>query len=181
MLGNDNMAETSSVPVPSSAPPKTKAKPKPKKAPTSTHPKYSEMIVTAVKALRKPKGSSRQAIANYMQSNFDIPTSSARFISRSLKSMVSNQKLVLASGVGAAGRYKINTAAVKKGKKKRASPKKKRASPKKKGKKGAKKRKSPVKKRSAKRSPKKRKAPKKKGRKPVKRVSKKKPAKRGKK
>nr|CAB3251582.1 histone H1-delta-like [Phallusia mammillata] len=173
------MSEALSVPVPSSAPAK-KTKPKVKKAPTSTHPKYSDMIVSAVKALRKPKGASRQAIASYLQANFEIPAASAKVISRNLKSMVTNQKLVLTTGVGAAGRYKVNKAKAspkkgkkpKVGKKKRGSPKKKKAK--------AKKRKSPVKKRSAKRSPKKRKV-KRKTKKPAKRVAKKKPAKKGKK
>ncbi|XP_009861343.2 putative histone H1.6 [Ciona intestinalis] len=149
------------VPVPSSAiAKKKKSTTKTATSATKVHPKYSDMIVSAVKTLRRPKGSSRQAITKYVQSNYDVGTGAAKHISRNLKSMVDKDELVLASGVGAAGRFRINkTAAAGKARttKQRKSPKKKKKPVTKKNKRKttAKKTRSPVKKRSAKKSPKK--------------------------
>ncbi|XP_076804671.1 histone H1.0-like [Clavelina lepadiformis] len=148
-----------SAPTPSSAP---VLKPRLKKATSSTHPKYTQMITSAVKALRKPNGSTRQAIAKYVQANYDVGSTSSRHVTRAIKSMVDKKDLVLASGVGAAGRFRIKKTVaprVSAAARKRRSPKKKRASPKKKKRpakrKTTKKRKSPVKKRTARKSPKK--------------------------
>ena len=169
------------VPVPSSAAGSKKpGKAKSKKTPSGHRMRYTEMISSAVQALKKPKGSSRQAITKYVQNNFDVPVNSVnRNVTKNLKQMVSNDQLVLASGVGAAGRFRMNkkavgsqtgatttsTASTKKRKpKKPSSPKKKRIT-----KKSAKK-KSPIKKKSAKRTSKK-------PSKPGKRTSKKRPKK----
>ena len=148
------------VPVPSSAPAMKKlGRSKPKKQ-TSTHRmRYREMITSAVNALRKPHGSSRQAITKYLKSNFDVsPDHLNRHVNKNLKQMLSNDQLVLTSGCGAAGRYKVNrrTAAVgsQTVSKKKPAKKSVRASKKKPLKKPTKK-KSPVKKRIAKRTTKK--------------------------
>ena len=126
------------VPVPSSAPGlKRPGKAKSKQATSRHRMRYSEMISSAVQALRKPRGSSRQAITKYLQNNFDVPvTSVSRNVTKNLKQMISNEQLLVASGVGAAGRFKLKKKAAasqtvtgsskKRRVKKPASPKKKR-------------------------------------------------------
>ena len=72
---------------------------------------YSQMIASAVEALKLRKGASRHAIAKYLQNNFDVPIENVnRNVTKNLKQMVSNEQLLLTSGVGAAGRFKLNKA-----------------------------------------------------------------------
>ena len=149
------------VPVPSSAAAVKKlGKVRAKKASSGNRLRYNEMISSAVKALKKPKGSSRQAIAKYVQDNFNVPVSSVnRNVTKNLKEMVSKEQLLLTSGVGAAGRFKLNKAVASqtvKTETKKSRPKpRKPASPKSKKSPKKPKRKSPVKKKTAKRTTKK--------------------------
>merc|ERR1711963_930838 len=83
------------------APKAVKAK-KPK-APAA-HPKYSEMIAAAIKALKDRTGSSRQAIAKYICANYKVDAAKAGVPLR----------LALKKGV-AAGTLKMGGAAGKKG------------------------------------------------------------------
>ena len=161
------------VPIPSSAALiKKPTKSRSKKASLGIRMRYTDMITSAVKALKKPHGSSRQAIAKYVQNNFDVPAKGvSRHVTKNLKQMVSNEQLVLASGIGAAGRFKVNknvaTRAVSAGTNKRKT--KKVATPIKRVIKKSSKKKSPIKKKTVKRTTKK-------PAKPGKRTSKKKAA-----
>lgn len=151
------------------APTPSTGKPKPQ------HPKYSEMILSALSALKKPRGASRQAIASYITTTYDVGRASNRHMSVALKSMVNEKALIRTKGVGAAGSFKINketgksarSAAVgkKRGRKTaKKSPKKRNLLKKRAG--VQKKRRSPAKKRQAAKTIK-RKPLKKRGRKPT--------------
>jgi histone H1/5 len=56
-----------------------KVAPKKKAAPKkpAEHPKYSEMVVAAIAALKERKGSSRQAILKYIQANYKVGDNAA--------------------------------------------------------------------------------------------------------
>ena len=167
------MAETTTA---ASAPAK-KATKKPKAKPA--HPKTSQMVGDAIKALKDRKGSSLAAIKKHIVANNKVDADKiAPFIRRYIKKAVADGTLVQTKGTGANGSFKLAAAAKpvkpkapkkksaatptkKKATKKSATPKKKAtkkaATPKKKVKKTAtksKKEKKPSK------SPKKPKAPK---------------------
>ena len=86
------------------------AKIKKVKAPASSHPKYSVMIESAIKALKERNGSSRQAILKYIIANYSLESKKAAIQLRlSLKRAVAGGSLKMAkeSGKGA-GCYKLN-------------------------------------------------------------------------
>lgn len=78
------------------------------------NPTYENMIQEAIKNLpRSSKGCSRPAIQSYITKNFQPTGSLARTnfqISHTLKKMTEMKKLILVSGVGAAGRFKLLSA-----------------------------------------------------------------------
>jgi len=94
------------------------------KAPAD-HPKYSEMIVAAIKALKERGGSSRQAILKYIMSNY--PT-----VGTDAKPVNSHMKLALKRLVGGTnsavkqvkGSFAINKEAVKEKQPKKTAAKK---------------------------------------------------------
>ncbi|XP_062608939.1 histone H1-delta-like [Saccostrea cucullata] len=116
--------------VPSKKTPKKKTASKPKKP--ADHPKYLDMVVTAIKALKERKGSSRQAIVKYVQSNNKVGEDTAKVNTRvkvALRNGVKSGALKQTKGVGAQGRFSLGEkkAGVKKPKaaKKPKSPAKK--------------------------------------------------------
>ena len=154
---------------PKKAEPKKAKKSKPKVP--AAHPKYIEMILAAVGALKERSGSSRQAILKYINANYKVGDSAPTHIKLAIKRGVLSGALKQVKGTGASGSFKLiekpKTKKVKKVAKKPAQKKAKKKTPKKKpaAKKSAapKKVKKPAaKKPAAKKAPKK-KAPKKKG------------------
>ena len=118
----------------SATPAKAKKVAKPKKP--AAHPKYSDMIAKAVTALKERKGSSRQAILNYIMKNFNVGKDAKAVNSRlkvALKRGVVKGALKQSKGTGASGSFKLGekkaapTKAVKAKKPKAKSPKKKAA------------------------------------------------------
>ncbi|XP_033115086.1 histone H1.1, embryonic-like [Anneissia japonica] len=133
---------------------------KPKKAAAkkpSSHPPYSEMIAAAISALKERNGSSRQAIAKYIQANYSVDTNMNVHLKMALKRGVESGKLAQPKGTGASGSFKLNQAAAKadaaakakkeKAKKKAAADKEKKAA-----KKATKKAKKPAAKKSTKKA-----------------------------
>ena len=109
----------------SAAAPKTQKKAAPKKP--AEHPKYIDMITAAIAALKNRKGSSRQAIVNYIKANYKVGDNVNTHLRLALKRGIATGALELTKGTGASGSFK----AVKKAEpKKKAAPKKK-ATPKK--------------------------------------------------
>ena len=89
---------------------KVAASKKPKKSVApSSHPKYSVMIVSAIKALKERNGSSRQAILKYITANYKVePKKAAIQLRLSLKRAISNGSLKMAKEKGkGAGCYKV--------------------------------------------------------------------------
>ncbi|ETN67884.1 histone H1 [Anopheles darlingi] len=103
---------------------------KPKKV--ATHPPVNTMILAAIKALKERNGSSLQAIKKYLAANYTADVAKLTpFIKRSLKTGVTNGKLVQTKGTGATGSFKLSAEAKKpvvEKKKKVVAPKKKAAS-----------------------------------------------------
>lgn len=109
-----------------------------KKAPAkkADHPKYIEMIVAAVAALKERKGSSRQAIVKYIKANYKVGDSADTHIKMALKRGVTGGVLAQVKGTGASGSFKL---VKKEAPKKKAPAKKKPAAKKPAAKKSAKK------------------------------------------
>ena len=158
-----------------------KKKAAPKKP--ADHPKYIEMIVAAITALKERSGSSRQAIVKYIKANYKVGDNSDVHVKLALKRGVTSGVLAQPKGTGASGSFKVvkktepkkkpakkpaakKTTAKKPATKKPAAKKAKKSTPKKKpaAKKpsSAKKAKKPAKKAAAKK-PAAKKTPKKKG------------------
>ncbi|XP_064382039.1 histone H1-delta-like [Halichondria panicea] len=76
----------------------------------SSHPKYSEMIASAVTTLKERNGSSRQAISKYVKANYSVGEQADTHVKTSLRKMVSNCDLLQTKGTGASGSFKINKA-----------------------------------------------------------------------
>lgn len=103
------MADASDVPAtPAKKTPKKKAAAKPKKP--ADHPKYIDMIVSAIKALKERKGASRQAIVKYVQANNKVGNDTAKVNTRvkvALRNGVKSGALKQTKGVGAQGRFSL--------------------------------------------------------------------------
>lgn len=110
------MSEPASTPKKKAAK-KTAASKKP-----ADHPKYIEMIVAAINALKERKGSSRQAIQKYITATYKVSDGAGQHIKMALKRGVESKELTQTKGTGASGSFKV-TATVKKVKKV-AAPKK---------------------------------------------------------
>merc|ERR1711931_199119 len=105
------------------APKAVKAK---KPAAKPTHPKYSEMIATAVAALKERTGSSRQAILKYIIAHNKVgdEKTAAVHLKLALKRGVASGALKQVKGVGASGSFKLVKAEKPAAKPKKAAPKK---------------------------------------------------------
>ena len=97
------MAETTAA-----APAKKAAAKKPKAKPT--HPKTSQMVGDAIKALKDRKGSSLAAIKKHIVANNKVDADKiAPFIRRYIKKAVTDGTLVQTKGVGANGSFKLKS------------------------------------------------------------------------
>lgn len=155
------MSDAAAAPV---AVPAKKTPAKKAKAPVkpAEHPKYIDMIVSAITALKERSGSSRQAILKYVKGNYKVGDNVDVHLKMALKRGVTGGKLVQKKGTGASGSFKVaektvvkkkpaakKPAAKKSPKKAAKKPAAKKATPKKAAKKPA------AKKPAAKKSPKK--------------------------
>lgn len=71
------------------------------------HPKYEEMIKTAVRMLKDRNGSSRQAIEKYIKANYKVGDTASHHIKTALKKGAANGTFVHTKGVGASGSFKL--------------------------------------------------------------------------
>ena len=99
------------------------------------HPKYAEMISTAIGALKERSGSSRQAILKYVTANYKVSEYCSTHVKLALKRGVAGGVLKQVKGAGASGSFKLAEKLKKTPKKKVAAKKpaskKKKATPKK--------------------------------------------------
>lgn len=84
----------------------TKTK-KPAAKKPADHPKYSEMVVAAIGALKERSGSSRQAILKYISANYKVSDSAGTHLKLALKRGVASALLVQVKGTGASGSFKV--------------------------------------------------------------------------
>ena len=85
-------------------------------AKTATHPKYIDMIVSAIKALGDKSGSSRQAINKYIVKEYKLTENNhhSAMLKQALKrGSGQNGPLVHNKGKGAAGSFKVKPAPAK--------------------------------------------------------------------
>jgi len=129
------MTEGTSAPVASSAPnvSNSNASPKKKKS-TSTkgksshgasHPKYSDMIKAALKALNDRGGSSRAAILKFVLANYSLdPIQANQHLKLALKNGIKSKHFKQTKGNGASGSFKLASNDSAKPKKKSTKTKK---------------------------------------------------------
>lgn len=148
-----------------------KKKAAPKKP--AEHPKYIDMIVAAIVALKERTGSSRQAIVKYIKANYKVGDNADVHVKMALKRGVASGALSQPKGTGASGSFKV----VKKAEPKKKPAAKKPAAKKPAAKKTAAKKSTPKKKKpAAKKASSAKKAAKKPAKKPAKKAAAKKPA-----
>ena len=87
----------------------SKASPKKKAAAKkpADHPKYLDMIVAAIVALKERTGSSRQAIKKYITANYKVGDSAGTHLKLALKRGVASGALKQVKGTGASGSFKV--------------------------------------------------------------------------
>jgi len=92
-----------------------KAAPKP-----AEHPKYQDMVLAALAALKDRTGSSRQAIEKYIKANYKVGDNCGTHLKLALKRMSDKGSILHVKGTGASGSFKLNKAVAveKKAKKK---------------------------------------------------------------
>jgi len=126
------MTEGTTAPVSSvqnvtaTTPKKAKKSTKGKSTHAASHPKYSDMIKAALKALNERGGSSRAAILKYVLAHYSLdPIQANQHLKSALKNGVKAKNFKQTKGNGASGSFKLAEAAKKTSKKKRsAKPKK---------------------------------------------------------
>jgi len=96
------------------------AKPKP-----AEHPKYADMCIGAIAALKERKGSSRQAILKYIEANNKVSEGANRHLKAALKRCVACGSIKQVKGVGASGSFKLGEKPKAKAKKPKAKKPKK--------------------------------------------------------
>ena len=80
----------------------------------STHPKYLEMVVEAIKSLNERSGSSKQALLKYISTTFKIDEKVCnQHLKIALKSGVKSGALKQVSGLGASGSFKLGESSKK--------------------------------------------------------------------
>ena len=72
------------------------------------HPKYAEMIIQALHALKDRNGSSRQALDKYVKNHFKVGDKASHFIKMALKRGVESGQFINTKGSGASGSFKVN-------------------------------------------------------------------------
>lgn len=101
------MADAAAAPAPTPAK-KTSVKKATKPKKPAAHPKYSEMIVTAITSLKDRTGSSGQAIKKYITANFKVDEKSVGpHVRAALKKGVTSGALKQVKGTGASGSFKV--------------------------------------------------------------------------
>lgn len=83
-------------------------KEKPSAITPADHPKYIDMIVAAIGALRERIGSSRQSIEKYIKANYKVGENAGVHIKISLKRGVTTGQIIQSKGTGASGAFKLN-------------------------------------------------------------------------
>ena len=76
----------------------------------AVHPKFNEMVVSAISSLKERKGSSRAAILKYISANYKLGTNDKKINSNlktCLRNGVSNGLLNQVKGIGATGSFKV--------------------------------------------------------------------------
>ena len=124
------MADTAAAVAVVKTPKKKVTKPK---APAA-HPKYSEMVQTAISTLKERGGSSRQAILKYIIANFKVGADAKLVNARvkvALRSGVTSDALKQSKGTGATGSFRLGVAPKVAKPKKAKKPKAAAAKPKK--------------------------------------------------
>ena len=71
------------------------------------HPKYEEMIKSAILTLKERNGSSRQAIEKYIKANYKVGDTAAQHIKLALKKGAAKGTFLQTKGVGASGSFKL--------------------------------------------------------------------------
>ena len=71
------------------------------------HPKYIDMIVAAITALKERGGSSRQKILKYIQDTYKVGESANTHLKMALKRGVAGGALKQTKGAGASGSFKV--------------------------------------------------------------------------
>lgn len=131
MTDTEAPAETPAAPAAPAA--KTKKSKSPsKKVSQSNHPKYREMVKTAITCLKDRTGSSRQAIIKYILANYSVCDNQkmvASSVKMALKAGVAAQVFKQTKGVGASGSFKLGTGSKPEKAKTKASKAKKAAKP----------------------------------------------------
>jgi len=125
------MAETTSAPAPvqsvtASSPKKTKKTTKGKSTHAASHPKYSDMIKAALKALNDRGGSSRAAILKYVLAHYTLdPIQANQHLKLALKNGVKSKNFKQTKGNGASGSFKLGESGKKVAPKKKSTKTKK--------------------------------------------------------
>jgi len=125
------MTEGTTAPVSSvqnvtaTTPKKQKKSTKGKSTHAASHPKYSDMIKAALKALNERGGSSRAAILKYVLAHYSLdPIQANQHLKSALKNGVKSKNFKQTKGNGASGSFKLADAAKKPAKKRSTKPKK---------------------------------------------------------
>ena len=71
------------------------------------HPKYIDMVTTAIGTLKERNGSSRQAITKYILANYKVSDACTTHIKLALKRGVVAGTLIQPKGTGASGSFKL--------------------------------------------------------------------------
>ena len=74
---------------------------------TAEHPKYIEMIESAIGTLKERSGSSRQAILKYIGANYKVGENASTHVKLALKRGVTGGALKQVKGAGASGSFKL--------------------------------------------------------------------------
>ena len=75
---------------------------------TPIHPPFIDMVLEAIKTLRKRRGSSRQMIVKYIGENYRVGCGYEKQVNLALKRGVNRGLLLQVRGMGASGSFKIN-------------------------------------------------------------------------
>ena len=73
----------------------------------AAHPKYGDMVVAAIQALKDRTGSSRQAIVKYIQANYKVGENCNNQVKVTLRKMGEKGTLKHSKGTGANGSFKV--------------------------------------------------------------------------
>ncbi|XP_037790387.1 histone H1-delta-like [Penaeus monodon] len=91
------------------------------------HPKYSEMVAAALRALKERNGSSRQAILRFIVASFQVgdERTAGVHLKQALRRGVASGSLQQTKGAGASGSFKLSKEELKKAAPRKDSAKKK--------------------------------------------------------